>query len=330
MHRFIPLLLILLSSCAREKPAPESFTGLAMTMPYHVMTAAAPTERDKIKEIIAFTFATINATYNKWNPDSELSMINKAPAKQTLVLSPALESFLHATDSMVTISNGRFDPTIETIQGIWKESLQKGELPRIPARLIAAVGWNTLTINQGSITKEHHETQIDLGGIAKGLCVDLMIESLNAAGFPNCYVEWGGEIRTSGMHPAGRPWKVAISKPGSNSGETIAELELKDQAIATSGDYFQQWRVGDEIYFHIINPVTCMPLKAEEGSICSATVVAPTCAIADALATTAMLFPCFDEAKQWAVEVQEKHPEVSFWLVRREHPRDPEPSAPVL
>ena len=36
-------------------------------------------------------------------------------------------------------------------------------------------------------------------GIAKGWCVDAIVETLNAAGFPDVYVDWGSDIRASGQ-----------------------------------------------------------------------------------------------------------------------------------
>ena len=64
-------------------------------------------------------------------------------------------------------------------------------------------------------------------------------------------------------------------------------VNLKDQAMASSGNYrkFRIDSVTGKRYVHTINPLTG---KAEQLSITSATVIAPTCAEADAFATAFM------------------------------------------
>ncbi|MBN4066634.1 FAD:protein FMN transferase [Simkania negevensis] len=130
----------------------------------------------------------------------------------------------------------------------------------------------------------------------------------------------GGEIRTQGSHPSGRRWRVSIRDARSEAdNEGIATLEMDNQAIATSGDYLQNWSVKDDdatvhTYSHIINPKTLIPLKVEADRITSVTVVAPTCAMADGLATALMLFNNAAEAKKWAEALQAKDPRLSFWI----------------
>ena len=170
---------------------------------------------------------------------------------------------------MTELSEGRFDPTIEPLQKLWKEHLAQGTVPSKPQidALLPAIGWNKIHLSKGKICKDHDLTSLDLGGIAKGYCVDLLVERLNANGYPSIFVEWGGEIRTSGQHPDNRPWTIFISRFGNPDPEkALAILTLRNQAIATSGDYIQQWKVqkentGEEaVYFHIIDPLTGQPL----------------------------------------------------------------------
>ena len=104
----------------------------------------------------------------------------------------------------------------------------------------------------------------------------------------------------------------------------MAPIALRNAAIATSGDYSQGgWTLPADAapdhqihrYFHIIDPLTAQPLEKTNYSIAAAVVIAPTCWLADALATAAMLFPGREEAEKWAEEVVELYPEVSFWIL---------------
>ena len=283
-----------------------------------------------IENSISSTFKTINAVFNKWNPSSELSHLNHLKAGVESPLSPLLEHILLETDSLVKLSEGRFDPTIEPLQKLWKQNLQRDAVPSPnDIKLIGkAIGWDKIHIHGGIFYKDDDLTQLDLGGIAKGYGIDLIIEKLKGQGFDNLYVEWGGEIRTVGNHPHGRPWTIYISRLGeSNPDHALKILELKNQAIATSGDYLQNWtfkvisadkKEKTATFFHIFDPFTLHPLESTYFSIASASVIAPTCALADGLATTVMLFPSLEEAENWTHRITEKIPGVSFFLFSRE------------
>lgn len=316
--------------CSENKehsPSTTVLTGQAMTIDYRIIIGKNldSQENKNAQKIIDSTFEEVNAIYNKWNPHSELSRLNRLPAAAKVTLSPELARLLQQTDEIVQLTEGRFDPTIEPLQALWKNKLAQGQIPsqaEIDA-LAPAVGWDKIHFQGGFFYKDHTLTSLDLGGIAKGLCVDLLVERLNKAGFPDVFVEWGGEIRASGHHPDDRPWNIFISRLGdSNPEHAIATLSLNDQAIATSGDYLQNWTVwiadSPVTYFHIIDPKSYHPLIINNESAASASVMAPTCTLADGLATAAMMFPTAAEARAWAQNLQKQNANLSFWIISRE------------
>jgi thiamine biosynthesis lipoprotein len=63
-------------------------------------------------------------------------------------------------------------------------------------------------------------------------------------------------------------------------------VELVDAAMATSGSYLQQHRVGDQRVHHIIDPRTG---RNPTVAVVSVTVIAATCELADGLATAMMV-----------------------------------------
>lgn len=325
-HYIYLLFLILFSGCHESTPVSKMTTlsGNAMTISYRILIGhpLSDSQERAAQTLVRSTFEEVDRIYNKWNPQSELSRLNQLPAHTTISISPELEHFLAVTQKVVEISQGRFDPTVEPLQQLWKERFSLGTTPTKEdiAAIIPAIGWDKIHFGNGKFSKDHSATQLDLGGIAKGHCVDLLVERLNAAGHPNVFVEWGGEIRASGQHPDGRPWNIFISRFGdSNPDHAIAHLPLQEEAIATSGDYLQHWTIEKTTYFHIFDPKNYQPLIASSKSVSSASVRAPNCAFADGLATVAMMFPSLVEAETWAKEVQKQHPEVQFWLVSREN-----------
>lgn len=326
MHKFLIFLSLLglLTSCQKQDaPSVTTFSGHAMTINYRIMIGQSLNDEEiTLTEIlINDTFQEINLIYNKWNPASEISYINQLPPGSQHVLSPGLHDLFQQTNQIVVLTQGRFDPTIKPLQDLWKTKLEKGEIPSQEEinSLQAITGWHHLHFDSGILTKDHPAVQVDLGGIAKGLCVDLLVQRLNAKGYPHVYVEWGGEIRASGHHPAQRPWTIYISRLGDNDPtHAIATIPLNNQAIATSGDYMQYWTIKSTTYSHIIDPKSGTPLTVHPGSIASASIVADSCLVADALATAVMLFDNENEAKEWLEQVKETYPSLAFWIVPRD------------
>jgi len=317
-----------------------AFSGNAMTMDYKILIGQILSQKQIIESqaIIKKTFRDTDAIFNKWNPNSELSRLNSQKSGISTPLSLELWRLFKETDDIVKLSQGMFDPTIEPIQALWKQKLQQGKIPEKEEiqKLAPAIGWDKVSFHDGIFIKRHDLTQLDFGGIAKGLCIDMLIERLEEAGFFNLYVEWGGEIRAKGTHPEERPWTVCISHLGdTNPDRAIDKIYLKNLAIATSGDYLQNWTINREpepdiarqkitgkdvsektvTFFHIFDPVTLMPLETMHHSIASASVTASNCAFADGLATVMMMFQSVDEATLWMANVKEQYSEISFWIV---------------
>lgn len=303
------LLLFFFTACSDETVT--HFDGQAMTMHYHVMTSHA-SDRKKVQSAIDETFLHINQVFNHFNEHSELSRLNALEAYQKQTISNDLRELLELADRLYVISGGKFDPTVLSVQKVWKDFLPKHKSPPENSLMVLnqATGWNRIHLEGNNFWKEHSLAALDLSAIAKGHAIDLLIKRLNALGYGDVYVEWGGEIAVSGEHPSGRPWTIAITSPD-NPTVSLETLGLVNQAVATSGDYLQCWRVGDEIYCHIIDPTTKMPLKRKTGGVASATVIAPSCALADGLATTAMLM---DDPDIWAKKLQDEDNSLSFWF----------------
>lgn len=326
---YVTLLFFLCGCSSTETDQITIFSGTEMTINYRILIghSLSSMEKNVISQIIKDTFDEVNQIYNKWNPYSELSKVNQLKAHTPLKISFELEECLRLTDHIVKLTEGRFDPTIEPLETLWKKYLELGTVP--PDKEIQSiaqlVGWNKIHFDNGLFYKDEEDIKLDLGGIAKGYCVDLIVTRLNRKGYDNVFVEWGGEIRASGEHPSKRPWTIYISGlNNTHPDDALAIIQLHNQAIATSGDYLQNWFVeqeGDEFgktYFHIIDPVQKQPLESSLESIASTSVLASTCAFADGLATAAMMFPNSEKAYEWAHQLTQQYPELCFWIISRQ------------
>lgn len=280
------LLLLCLSSCTLQE---HHFQGVAMKIPYHVIIGQSLSSKEKkqVIQVIEETFNEINKTFNHHNIHSELSELNHC---KEMRISPALLHLIALSRNINLLTNGRFDPTLGAVITKWKSSLKQGTSPQDLSSCTS--GFDHLEI-EGNYCRKTKPIMLDLDGIAKGYAVDLITERL--ALYHNVFVDWGGDIRVLGHHASGRPWTVQIA-----GSDTLIALE--DEAIATSGETYQ---------IHIINPVTLAPLK--KSPFTSVSVLAPSCALADSLATAAML--C--ETPQELDQLKNSIPHTNFFTVNR-------------
>ena len=132
--------------------------------------------------------------------------------------------------------------------------------------------------------------QYDFSAIAKGYGSDVVARLLRSRGISNFMVEIGGEVVTQGISERRLPWRIGVTKPVEDSlavgGELQTVLNITDVAMATSGNYRNFYYKGGRKFAHTIDPKTGYPVQH---SLLSATVLAKTCAVADAYATSFMV-----------------------------------------
>lgn len=318
MKILLYFLCIITPACSPRYPRLHHFRGIAMEMPYHIQIGKSLSvkQQTRVQAVIDSSFVFIHQCFDHWNPKSELSLLNELPILESKKLSPKLLQLFQIADSMVEMSGSRYNPTLGNIISLWKKSsavLDQKDLKSIQQSL----QWGNISLRDGVFSKRSNLV-LDFDGIAKGLGIDLLLERLEALGYTNIYVEWAGDIAACGNHPSGRPWQVAIRNPLSQMPDSEI-IPLNNCAIATSGDYEQYIEIDNKQYCHIIDPKSLRPIEVTQESIASVTVMAPSCALADGLATTAMTFTDLEALLSWAHEMKEKIPRVSFRIFKRDN-----------
>ena len=133
-----------------------------------------------------------------------------------------------------------------------------------------------------AVRKSLTAVRVDLSSLAKGFGVDQIADALKTLEIQDYMVEVGGEIRTSGLNPSGRPWQIAVEVPVTAGRGIQRVVPLGDLALATSGDYRNYFEQDGVHFCHIIDPRTGRPVSHRLASV---SVLADTCMEADALAT---------------------------------------------
>lgn len=187
--------------------------------------------------------------------------------------------------STAIASSGAFDPTLGELVDLWGIGTDR---PRVPgeAGIRDALGRSGYhRIPESGRFPPGEIVWLDLGGVAKGYAVDEAVRVLKDSGVGAGIVDAGGDLRTFGVKPGSSPWRVGVQDPD-ESQELAGILEAGEISIATSGDYQRYFEVEGVRYHHILDPATGRPARS---GLKSVTVLAPDCALADALATAAFV-----------------------------------------
>ena len=210
-------------------------------------------------------------------------------------------------------TDGAFDITVAPLVNAWGFGFKNGTQPSRHQvdSLMQMVGYQKVRLTDGIILKQDPRIMLDCSAIAKGYGTDRVARLLRSRGVENFMVEIGGEIVTSGVNPERMPWKIGVTKPTDDSLRTDNELQtilnVTDRAMATSGNYRNFYYKGGKKFAHTIDPQTGYPVQH---SILSATVLAKSCAAADAYATSFMVM-----GLEKAQKVLERHPELMAYLI---------------
>lgn len=126
---------------------------------------------------------------------------------------------------------------------------------------------------------------IDLGGIGKEFAVDHLVSMARKRGISDMMIDIGQDIRVAGHPPGKDAWHIGLEEPD-HPGNCWTALRLTDQAVATSGDYFRSFKMGEKTYGHILDPRSGLPVSNNSQSV---SVIAPSCAMARILSTAAFI-----------------------------------------
>jgi thiamine biosynthesis lipoprotein len=253
----------------------------------------------------------VDASLSMFNPKSTVSRINSGESEETDSL---FRMVFTQAQQISEATNGCFDITVAPLVNAWGFGFKEGELPDSSQvdSLLQFVGWDKLTLEGNLLHKSDPRMVLDFSAIAKGFGVDQVASLMRRKGISNFMIEIGGEIVVSGHNPKGEKWSIGVNKPVEDSTSTNQEVEtilhLTDCAMATSGNYRNFYISPDgRKLSHTIDPHSGRPVQH---SILSSTVVAPTCSMADAFATSFMVMG-LDEAKK----VLSKHPELQALFI---------------
>jgi len=177
------------------------------------LVASADADLHAFHDGIQACLDRVVAQMSTWEPDSDISRYNRAPAGSWQALPQPFFEVLRQALAIADASGGACDPTVGPLVEAWGFG-PHGPAGRMPdadtlAAARARVGWERVVLDPaGQRVLQPGGVALDLSGIAKGHGVDAVVDWLRARAVPAALVEVGGELRGYGRKPDGRPWTV--------------------------------------------------------------------------------------------------------------------------
>lgn len=235
------------------------------------------------------------------SPFADSSLVSRVNRNETTTVDSMFVKVFRGSVEVNRLSHGAFDPTVAPLVNLWGFGYRDGGGEPTAAMIDSAlqsVGIGDCRLEGNRIVKKSAGTEFNFSAITKGMGVDMVAAMLERNGVSDYMVEIGGEIALKGINERGDAWRIMIDAPIENDTavvhERMAVIAPGNVGIATSGNYRNYRETAGGRVGHTISAVNGRPVKTTTLSV---TVVAPTCMMADALATACMAMSA-DEARK--------------------------------
>ena len=241
------------------------------------------TNNKDANEILDYAFKLMEDYENKfsfYNNKSQIWKFNNSII-DSLLIDDDLKEILSISKELYQKTNKHYDITIGALSEIWDFDNEVLPTNKEIEKAIQVTGFKKLKIQNNYLHKPDG-MKINLGSLAKGYIVDKVVEYLKQQNVISGFVNAGGDMRIFGR---GKPFKIGIQHPRSESNEIIDVINVGNMSVVTSGDYERYFMKDGKRYHHIINPLTGYPSQ----NAISVTVISETALIADAYSTALFL-----------------------------------------
>lgn len=272
----------------------------------------------------------LEAQLTIYRETSEVAALNRTAAEGPQPVETNLFQLLRSALELSQETDGAFDIAAGALSKVWGFYRRQGRMPSAEeiSAALAVCGGRHLELDSAHSTLRFRQpgVELNLGAIGKGYALDRAGDLMREVGLSDFLFHGGSssvlaagarpgsnpankaEAETTKEPPPPRGWLVGLRNP-LRPEERLAEFELIDQALGTSGAGNQFFHHQGKRYGHILDPRSGWPAE----KVLSSTVIAPTAALADALSTA-----CYVLGEQGAREICARHADVSALLTRQQ------------
>jgi thiamine biosynthesis lipoprotein len=205
------------------------------------------------------TIEEIQKSMSFFDPESEISKLNKEAHLGQIKVSARTFKILNFAKELYRLCDGVFDVTLH--------------------RSAKNTSFEDVEIYADQSIFFRKKLAIDLGGIAKGYAADCAAEAIESFGIKNYLINAGGDLRVGK-----KTKKINIRNP-KNIHQSICEAEIFDGSLATSSGYFSSYKNSQKNFYPIFKS-SKNPLEYKDES---ASIFSKECMIADALTKVALI-----------------------------------------
>lgn len=316
---FTALILLIITQTGCSSDSAEPVTGenflldTVCTVSIYEMTGGDGTPvpaaelKEKADQVIKEAFdlcAALDKTLSRTQEVSDVSRINNAKGEWTEVSDDTLK-LIKAGIRYAELSGGDFDITIGGVTSQWDfhADPENAKLPDADAlaEAVKHVGYEKIEIEGNRVRLTDPDTEIDLGGIAKGYIGDRMTDCLQNAGVTSAIINLGGNViciggkdnKSEGDEGA---FVIGVEAPFSDRTEIVGTINARDMTLVTSGVYERKIEVDGKLYHHILDTETGWSAETDLDAVTLTADVGHSMDV-DALSTICLIKGC-EEAKK--------------------------------
>lgn len=284
---FLAGMAVLFTACEKE-PAVQEASGTGLYFDTVVDIKICDPQAEELLQGCFDLCEEAELTLSAQNEESELYRLNHRDTDEGIEVSEELAACIARGLEFGRISDGKFDITILPLRELWDF---EAEDPKVPApeeieKALARVDYRKVRVEGTTVNFEDPETQLDLGGIAKGYISKQLKEWLAEQGCTSALINLGGNVSVLGTRPDGKDWVVGIQEPFTDRGTVLETVDIADGCVISSGTYERYFEENGNLYHHILDPETGWPVQT---TLQQVTVIGKDDILCDAFSTISVL-----------------------------------------
>ncbi len=253
------------------------------------------------RELFEAEIGAIDRACSRFRPDSELTRVNAARGRRTVVSERFLEALAVAMRA-AQVTGGVVDPTVgaamRTIGYDRDFATLDREGPALRVVVQRVPGWRAIEVDADrSSVLVPDGVELDFGATAKALCVDRAADAVGRATGVGVLVGLGGDLAVGG--PRQDPgWSVHVTDDHAADPDGAGQrIRISAGGLATSGTTVRRWIRGGRTLHHVVDPATGLPAAERWRTV---SVTAATCVDANIASTAALVMG--ERGPQWLEE----------------------------
>lgn len=259
-----------------------------------VNTTKSENEMDGIFEDIDYLYSSyhkLTDRYNKYDGVINVYYLNELLADgEKIEIDTRLSDIINLGIDYYDETDGLFNIASGNLTEIWKEFIDTCDSVPNMESLDVNIKINDIVLEDNMYTK-YNGVKIDLGGITKGYVTEMVGNYLEEMGIHSYIINAGGNVKVGKAYDKDN-YVVGITNPD-DTNDIFTKVNINNLSVVTSGNYQRYCILNDEIYSHIINPISKYP----SNYVKSVTVISDDSTLGDIYSTYLYLLSVEDGKK---------------------------------